>query len=141
MIDQDMVDKHVLELQRQLESKNKSVFSWVQAWNTYAGTFFSTNFGKPANCFGREHVADILTTMNRVQKQIFRDSNIATYLKGTLKERFSIDDIPDGFLYFPASLGGLDLQNPFIPLLQVRNSVFADPSSIIDHFLDAEREA
>lgn len=141
IIDQDMVDKHVLELQRQLESKNKSVFSWVQAWNTYAGTFFSTNFGKPANCFGREHVTDILQTMNHIQKQIFKDSNIATYLKATLKERFGINDVPDGFLYFPASLGGLELQNPFIPLLQVRNSVFADPSSILNSFLQSEKEA
>ncbi|KUJ08149.1 uncharacterized protein LY89DRAFT_629916 [Mollisia scopiformis] len=140
-IDQEMVDKHVLELQRQLESKNKSIFSWVQAWNTYAGTFFSTNFGKPANSFGREHVTDILTTMNRVQKQLFKDTKVAAYLKATLKKRFDIDDIPDGFLYFPAALGGLELQNPFIPLLQVKSSVLSQPSSLLDRFLDSEKEA
>jgi len=45
-------DKHIEELQLQLQDK-KSIFSWIQAWNTYAGRFFTSNFGKPANCFGR----------------------------------------------------------------------------------------
>jgi hypothetical protein len=141
IIDQDMVDKHVLELQRQLAEKNKSVFSWIQAWNTYAGTFFKSNFGKPANCFGREHVDMMLSTMTRIQKQIFSDSNVVEYLKSTLQERFGITDIPDGYLYFPTSLGGLELQNPFIGLIQVRDGVFEQPASVLDDFLDAEKEA
>lgn len=141
IIDQDMVDKHVLELQRQLAEKNKSVFSWIQAWNTYAGTFFKSNFGKPANCFGREHVDMMLSTMTRIQKQIFSDSNVVEYLKSTLQERFGISDIPDGYLYFPTSLGGLELQNPFIGLIQVRDGVFEQPASVLDDFLEAEKEA
>ncbi|PVH80364.1 hypothetical protein DL98DRAFT_515460 [Cadophora sp. DSE1049] len=141
VIDQDMVDTHILELQRQLAEKDKSVFSWIQAWNTYAGTFFKSNFGTAANCFGREHVDMMLSTMTRIQRQIFSDSNVVEYLKKTLHERFGIADIPDGFLYFPTSLGGLELQNPFIGLVQVRNALFEQPASVFDDFFEAEASA
>ncbi|TVY42738.1 histone H3 [Lachnellula occidentalis] len=67
IIDQEMVDKHIDDLRTQLQDKKSSVFSWIQAWNTYAGTFFKSNFGKPANCFGREHVDMMLSAMNRIQ--------------------------------------------------------------------------
>jgi len=141
VIDQDMVDTHIFELQRQLTEKDKSVFSWIQAWNTYAGTFFKSNFGTAANCFGREHVDMMLSTMTRIQKQIFSDSNVVDYLKKTLLDRFGITDIPDGFLYFPTSLGGLELQNPFIGLVQARNAVFEQPASVFDDFSEAEASA
>lgn len=141
VIDQDMVDTHIDDLRKQLEDKKSSVFSWIHAWNTYAGTFFKSNFGKPANCFGREHVDMMLSAMNRIQTRIFSDSNVVDYLKSTLEERFGIKDIPDGYLYFPTGLGGLELQNPFIGLLQVRDEVFEQPSSVLDDFIEAEIEA
>jgi hypothetical protein len=141
VIDQSMVEHHVDELQKQLQEKNKSVFSWIQAWNTYAGTFFKSNFGKPVNCFGREHVDMVLSTMTSIQKRIFNDSNVVDYLKHTIQTRFGISDIPDGYLYFPTSLGGLELQNPFIGPLQVRNAVFEQPASVLDDFIDAEADA
>jgi hypothetical protein len=141
VIDQDMVDSHITELQTQLQSKKDSIFSWIQAWNTYSNTFFKTNFGRPANCYGREHVDMLLSTMNRIQTKIFGDSNVVSYLKNEIGGRFGVTNIPDGYLYFPTHLGGLELQNPFIGLLQVRNSVYDDPSSAIDDFLEAEKEA
>ena len=90
IIDQAMVDSHIEELQRQLQEKDKSIFSWIQAWNTYAGTFFKTNFGKPANCFGREHIDSVLAIMNRIQKTVFADSNVVEYLKTILQARFGM---------------------------------------------------
>jgi hypothetical protein len=33
-IDQSLVDIHIEKLQRQLQDKATSIFSWVQAWNT-----------------------------------------------------------------------------------------------------------
>ncbi|EHK98414.1 hypothetical protein M7I_5789 [Glarea lozoyensis 74030] len=141
VIDQDMVDKHIEDLKSQLDNKKGSVFSWIQAWNTYAGTFFKTNFGRPANCFGRGHVDMMLSTMTRIQTRIFSDSNVVEFLKSTLEERFGIKDIPDGYLYFPTGLGGLELQNPFIGTLQVRDAVFEQPATVIDDFIDGERMA
>ena len=140
IIDQHMVDKHIDELQRQLQDK-KSVFSWIQAWNTYAGTFFKSNFGKPANCFGRKHVDMILETMTRIQTRIFGESNIVEYLKSTIEAKFGVTNIPDGYLYFPTSLGGLELQNPFIGTIQVRSSVCENPNTLLDKFLENEAEA
>lgn len=102
-----MVDKHIEELQLQLQDK-KSIFSWIQAWNTYAGRFFIHNFGKPGNCFGREHVDSMLEWLERIQRRIFSDTSVVEYLKNTIRERFGVSDIPDGYLYFPTSLGGLE---------------------------------
>jgi hypothetical protein len=152
-IDQDMVDTHILELQKQLSNKRKSVLDFVQAWNTYAGRFFTTNFAKAANCFGREHVDSILSTQERIQRLIFssmvderagqheRAASVAEYLKRAIAQRFGIDDVPDGYLYWPMELGGLNLQSPFISLLQIREDVISSPSELVDNFEEAERNA
>jgi hypothetical protein len=143
-IDQTMVDSHIDELQHQLEDKTRSIFSWVQAWNTYAATFFSTNFGKPANCFGQQHVDMMLGTLARVQRKIFSEDgsdSVVEYLKSKLQQRFGLTDIPDGYIFFPTELGGLELQSPFVDPLQIRDGVPSDPSHLLDDFLEAEAEA
>ncbi|KAF7951837.1 hypothetical protein EAE96_007135 [Botrytis aclada] len=139
-IDQPMVDQHVSELQTQLRDK-KSVFSWIQAWNTYAGRFFTSNFGNPSNSFGRAHVDAMLSSFRHIQKLLFTNTNVVSYLKDTLKERFGIDNVPDGYLYFPTSLGSLELHNPFIGLLQLRDGVNETPEKLMDNFFEAEIEA
>jgi hypothetical protein len=103
-IDQKMVDSHVEELRSQLQSKSKSIIDWIQAWNSYAATFFSSNFGKPANCFGREHVDKMLATHRHIQERIFDGGNVVSFLKKTIHERFGVADVPDGFLFFPVEL-------------------------------------
>jgi hypothetical protein len=35
--------------------------------------------------------------------------NVASTLKKMICERFRVDDIPDGYLFFPLSMGGLDV--------------------------------
>jgi hypothetical protein len=42
-IDQEMIDEHIVELQRQLKDK-KSIFAWIQVWNSFAGRFFTSAF-------------------------------------------------------------------------------------------------
>jgi len=153
-IDQKMVDKHIDELNHQLQDKTNNVFAWIQAWNSYAATFFTSNFGKPANCFGRQHVDNMLATDERIQRQVFASSSsgagsdlegragsVLGFLKQTIKQRFGIEDIPDGYFYFPAELGGLEVRNPFIGLLQLRESVHEDPAKLLDEFFEAEKDA
>jgi hypothetical protein len=149
-----MVDSHIEELRRQLQGKRNSVFSFIQTWNSYADTFFTANFGSPANCFGREHVDQMLATHSRIQHGIFSDSgsalqsggdggvstSIVDYLKKVLAQRFGVSNIPDAYLFFPVELGGLDLQSPFISTLQIRDSVLEDPSSLIDAFVETEKD-
>ncbi|KAK5634477.1 hypothetical protein RRF57_010190 [Xylaria bambusicola] len=158
-IDQTMVDKHIVDLRRQLADKRKSVISFIQTWNTFAATFFTSNFGQPANCFGREHVDQILATHQRIQREVFSSSSpspsplllgevqpkgpitgVVEYLKHLLHTRFGVSDIPDAYLFFPIELGGLDLRSPFVSILPVREAVLADPNSLLDVFLEAERD-
>ena len=153
-IDDDMVDKHIAELSRQLEDKTSKIFAWVQAWNSYAATFFTSNFGKPASCFGRQHVDNMLATHERIQRQIFSNSALVSefkpkdeggsaieFLRHAIEQRFGVRDIPDGYFFLPTELGGLEVQNSFIGLLQVRNTVKDDPSKVLDGFEEAEKEA
>ena len=153
-IDQEMVTKNIDELGRQLKNNTNSIFPWIQVWNSYAATFFTSNFGKPANCFGRQHVDSMLATHQHIQRQIFASSagveglepkggggSVLDFLKATIKQRFGIANIPDGYFYFPSELGGLEVRNPFIGLLQVRDAVYEKPSGLLDEFEEAEKEA
>ena len=144
-IDQAAVDRHVSELQRQLNAKDSSVFSWIEAWNAYANTFFTTNFGKSANCFGQQHIDEVLSTLERAQRALFRDgpstaSSVVEYLKQTLASRFDIQSVPEGYVFFPSALGGLELRNPFVLLLQLRNHVTKNPQQQLEKFTEEEKE-
>ncbi|KAJ9651300.1 hypothetical protein H2198_009422 [Neophaeococcomyces mojaviensis] len=145
-IDREMVDKHIEELRRQLKVKERSIFAWVQAYSTYASVFFTSNFGKPANCFGREHLDMMLSSHERIQKTLFSGSDedvtsVVDWLKKQIEQRFGVKDVPDGYLFFPTELGGLDVKSPFINLLQIRDSVTKSPMGLLDEFQEAEREA
>ena len=154
-IDPEMVDKHIDELSRQLKSQTGSIFAWIQIWNAYATKFFTSNFGKPANCYGRQHVDNMLATHECIQRQIFgssisagqkitegdqRSGSVIEFLKSIIEQRFGVTDIPDGYFFFPTELGGLDVQNPFIGLLQIRDSILDQPSELLDEFEEAEAE-
>ncbi|ORY65109.1 uncharacterized protein BCR38DRAFT_408852 [Pseudomassariella vexata] len=151
-INQKMVDSHIEELRKQLHGKQNSIFAFIQTWNTYAATFFASNFGKPANCFGRNQVDQMLATHSRIQREIFKEgsnlrshaggnaNNVVEYIKSVLGQRFGVSNIPDAYLFFPVELGGLDLRSPFISTLQIRDSVIRDPSQLLDAFEEAEME-
>lgn len=151
-----MVDIHVEELRSQLKGKSRSVIDWIQgmfspnsylcigltfiAWNSYAATFFSSNFGKASNCFGREHVDNMLATHRHIQESIFDSGNVVQHLKQMITDRFNVSDVPDGFLFYPVELGGLDLKSPFVGLLQIRESVQENPYDLVAEFQDKELE-
>jgi hypothetical protein len=144
IIDRAQVDEHVAELKRQLDAC-LSVMGWVQAWNSYAARFFTTNFAEPANCFGRQHNDMIIETFSHIQCSLFAGSgaaNVTEYLRGVLKERFGMDDsVPDGFFYFPMELGGLGLRNPFINAFATYKHSLRNPGERIERAFEEEREA
>lgn len=141
VIDQGEVDKHIEELRVQLDAC-KTVFNWIQAWNTYGARFFSNFFGKPSNCSGRQHIDSMLETFQRIQQQLFPDTpgGVGAHVKQMIAERFDIplSDIPDGYIYFSPEFGGLGLKNPFIDLCLVRNTVKEDPDKVVESFLEQE---
>ncbi|TLD26447.1 hypothetical protein PspLS_04580 [Pyricularia sp. CBS 133598] len=149
-IDQAMVDKHIVELRKQLDEKHGSVLGFIQAWNSFAASFFSSNFGKPANCFGRSHVDEMLSTHRRIQQDVFATAfgvggssrnatSVVDFLKKVIEMRFGVTDIPDGYLFFPAELGGLSLQSPFVTLQQIRESTLESPEELLERLFKAER--
>jgi hypothetical protein len=148
LIDQKAVDVHIKELRRQL-SACKSVFGWVQGWNSYLALFFSNNFGKPAMCFGRPHIEMVISTLQRIEHELFlksdtdtsSPSNVTEYLREVIRERFGVDDLPDGFFYFPVELGGLELRNPFIPFLAMREDIRITPERILEKAFVADEKA
>jgi hypothetical protein len=143
VIDRAQVDEHVAELRRQLDAC-RSVMAWVQAWNSYAGRFFNTNFAEPANCFGRQHNDMIIETFSHIQRSLFADSgtlNVTEYLRSVLKERFGTSDtVPDAFFYFPVELGGLGLRNPSIKAFATYQRSLRDPGERIDCGFEEERD-
>jgi hypothetical protein len=143
VIDRAQVDEHIDELRRQLGAC-RSVMAWVQAWNSYLTRFFSTHFGKPANCFGRQHNDMIIETFEHIQRKLFTEAgtaNVTDYLRSVLKERFGTSgNVPDAFFYFPIELGGLGLRNPFISLFATYKKSFRDPGERIERAFEDELE-
>lgn len=154
VIDQEQVDAHIEELRRQL-SACKSVFAWVQAWNSYFARFFTNNFARPAMCFGRRHIDMVASTLSRIVHELFPTStannggstapassfsgSVTDYLRNVIAERFNVHDLPDGFFYFPVELGGLELRNPFIPFLAMREDIKQSPKRTLQKaFLEEE---
>ncbi|RFU29426.1 hypothetical protein B7463_g6884, partial [Scytalidium lignicola] len=141
LIDQADLDKHIEELRRQLDAC-KSVFDWIQAWNVYGARFFTTNFGRPANCFGRQHVDMMLEAFAQIQSKLFTDGgSVTSTVKSMLASRFNVHNIPEGYLYFPMSMGGLDLKSPFVNLFLIKPSICPNPEKIMDDFFEKEETA
>jgi hypothetical protein len=81
----------------------------------------------------------MLATHRHIQDSIFPGGSIVQYLKKMIEERFSVKDVPDGFLFFPVELGGMDLKSPFVGLLQIRESVKENPYEFLDTYEETER--
>ncbi|THY62673.1 hypothetical protein D6C98_01456 [Aureobasidium pullulans] len=146
VVDMTNVDQHIAEMRLQF-AQCRSVFSYVQAWNSYMGRFLGNNFGHPANCLGSEHLDMIFTTFKYIQKKLFVDDDkvtgcedVTSYLKSIIEERFGTKDIANAFLYWPIELGGLELRNPFIPLMTTRTNSIKKPYELIEAAFELDEE-
>lgn len=140
VIDQSMVDEHIAELRLQL-SHRSSIFSYVQAYNAYLARFFSNNFGKPCCAFGPQHIDNMIATFAKIQRAIFPSGTVTGYLAQLARERFGVEDIPDGVWYWPVRMGGLELRNPMVPLFCMRETLRQTPEQILTEQLEAEESA
>ncbi|RHZ66727.1 uncharacterized protein CDV56_105863 [Aspergillus thermomutatus] len=144
VIDQTQVDAHVQQLKKQLDCCD-SVISWIRTWNSCIGRFFTSNFGQPGFCFGRDHVDLILATYEKVQNTLFntdgRASTVMEHLRHMIEALFGVSDIPDAFFFFPEQLGGLGLRNPFVSTLLVRDELRSTPIQLINDYKENERKA
>ncbi|KAK4226987.1 hypothetical protein QBC38DRAFT_209318 [Podospora fimiseda] len=144
VINQKLVLEHVEQLKKQL-NESKSVLSWVQTWNSCIGRFFSSTFGKPAFCFGRQHVDEILDTYSSMFRKLFPDNgsgnegSVTDHLKTMIKARFDVS-VPDSFIFLPEQLGGLGLRNPFVGLFLIRDQIKETPDDIINEYFKDEKD-
>lgn len=120
-IDQEEVNLHIAELRRQLDS-TKSVLGWVNTYNKYMAFMLRGFGGRPARCFGKAHVTDIIDSLNRMQHELFPDKTKGAmdYLRDTIDKRFNVRDLPEGLIYLPIDKGGLGLRNPLLELLSLK---------------------
>ncbi|KAI9766174.1 MAG: hypothetical protein M1840_006741 [Geoglossum simile] len=139
VIDQKLVDVHIKELKLQL-SESKTILAWVRTWNEYMVNFSTDNFGEAAYCLGREHIDMVIKTLERMQQALFPDNagGVVEYLRAEIAKRFGVTNAPDGFIYYPALLGGLELYNPFLTLYAVRDLVTKNPENLIEKALKEE---
>jgi DNA-binding transcriptional MerR regulator len=148
-VDEAKVHKHIKEIDRQLRACD-SVLAWVQAWNSYACYFMSANLGHPAECFGTAHIDATLKIFSSIQEELFgRGSNAHEHLRAMIADskrslcdpNFDPNDIPDAFFYFPLSVGGLELQNPFVRLSAMRPDFPQDPHRLIQQAFEKDEES
>ena len=132
VLDGTMLEEHIKELRHQLSCCN-SVFSYIRAYNTYM-RFFQNNFGKPATAFGRKHIDDMLDALSRVQNELYPKA-ITQHLREVVKSKFEVEELPDGFFYWPNELGGLELRNPFTSLCATRASIRRTPEKVLEKAL------
>jgi hypothetical protein len=122
IVDDAMVDKHIVELRRQL-STAQSVFGVVNRYSFYIRFIVRNLGGRPSNSFGEEHIYQIIATLNRVQRSVFEGDDILGHLKKMVNDRFGVSDAPLGWYFMPNGLGGLGLHNPFIELLALHAKI------------------
>ncbi|KAI0823103.1 hypothetical protein BC628DRAFT_616851 [Trametes gibbosa] len=139
-IDQDVIDKHIEELGRQLRAA-RTVFSKVNVWNKYLA-FIKCNCGdRPARCLGYDHARAMAHAIARVQKSALPGGgDIVSYLRTIISERFGVGDLPEGWFYIPMRAGGLDLRSPLAELFAVMDALRREktPASF-DPCLEEER--
>jgi len=121
VIDQKEVDLHIAEFRRRLQS-TKSVFGWVNMYNMYMAYFLKNFGGIPANGLGTTHPQEVIATFTRILREMFPDTKLGAheYLRGVIAERFGIQEIPDGYFYFPVASGGLELKNVMLGLFSLQ---------------------
>jgi hypothetical protein len=150
IIDQNQVNEHIKELRRQL-GNTKSVLGWISVYNKYMA-FFLRNFGgRPAECFGRQHVVDMSKTLVRIQQEVIGAgaleasdavgrAGVIEHLENELATRYGVRDLPKGYFYFPLSSGGLSLRDPLIDILVMGESMSGDAVASMEDALLREQE-
>ncbi|KAF9444912.1 hypothetical protein P691DRAFT_785912 [Macrolepiota fuliginosa MF-IS2] len=151
VIDQEQVNEHINELRRQL-GNTKSVLGWIAVYNKYMA-FFVRNFGgRPAECFGKQHVVDVSRTLVRIQQEVITGSpqggensgggasDVIEHLEKELAARYGVRDLPRGYFYFSLSSGGLALRDPLVDILVMGERMVENMVAPIEDALRQEQE-
>lgn len=148
IVNEQSLNEHCAEMKLQL-SACPSIFSFVQAYNTYL-RFFLNNLGHPSYCFGRNHLDMVARTLVKIQSNVLLDltegrhNNVISYLRERIKNspHLKAEDytVPEGFFYFPVKLGGLDISNPLVSCFGHPLDLPDEPDSLITNARQQDRD-
>lgn len=114
-IDQESVSTHVEEMRSKLKN-TKTVLSWVNVFNKYMA-FFLRSFGSCAKVFGLQHLEQIFSNLQLIQKKVFHEHNGNALAALTAQfEILQSIDILDMWAYWPLPAGGLGMKNVLLQL-------------------------
>ncbi|KAG2183309.1 hypothetical protein INT43_006314 [Umbelopsis isabellina] len=114
-IDQEAVSTHVEEMRSKLKN-TKTVLSWVNVFNKYMA-FFLRSFGSCAKVFGMQHLEQIFSNLQLIQKKVFQEQNGNALAALTAQfEILQATDMLDMWAYWPLPAGGLGMKNVLLEL-------------------------
>ncbi|KAJ3365805.1 hypothetical protein GGF32_008203 [Allomyces javanicus] len=112
------VKSHALEAQARLAAA-PTVLAWINVYNQYA-RFFARNLGAPAHVWGKAGIEQIKNALVQIHKGLFpeTDGNVIAALAERLGrvDADVADSLLDGWVYWPLTMGGLEVYNPFVTI-------------------------
>ena len=149
MVDQEIFKKNIDEMKFQLQSC-QTIFAFVHAYNTYI-KFFANNLGHIGWSLGQKHARLAMECISIVQKSVFSDlsngkhHDIVPYLSDRIKNepylRASSVELPSEFFYFPTTMGGLSVHNPFAKFLGRISLLWPNIDERVEGTIELERKS
>ena len=149
MVDQEIFKKNIDEMKFQLQSC-QTIFAFVHAYNTYI-KFFANNLGHIGWSLGQKHARLAMEYLSIVQKSVFSDlsngkhHDIVPYLSDRIKNepylRASSVELPSEFFYFPTTMGGLNVHNPFAKFLGRISLLWPNIDERVEGTIELERKS
>ena len=149
MVDQEIFKKNIDEMKFQLQSC-QTIFAFVHAYNTYI-KFFANNLGHIGWSLGQKHARLAMEYISIVQKSVFSDlsngkhHDIVPYLSDRIKNepylRASSVELPSEFFYFPTTMGGLNVHNPFAKFLGRISLLWPNIDERVEGTIELERKS
>lgn len=110
-IDQDEIDNHILEIKRQLNS-TESILVKTKMFNNYVSRYLTNNFGEYSSYLGRDHLEDMIQTLDKINIKLFGSKTPVLYLQNLVEKRFKIKNVLKAWFYLPLEKGGLGIEDP-----------------------------
>lgn len=149
MVDEDILKKNIDEMKFQLQSC-QTIFAFVHAYNTYI-KFFANNLGHIGWSLGQKHARLAMEYISIVQKSVFSDlsngkhHDIVPYLRDRIKNETHLCDssveLPSEFFYFPTTMGGLNVHNPFAKFLGRISLLWPNIDERVEGTIELERKS
>lgn len=121
-IDQDLLENHVHEMRSCLD-KTETVMHWINVHNKYLRLFIR-NCAEPALTFGKQHVIQVLSALQKILIKVHPETNGDTVK--ALKIRFPTvlgdKKLMDSWFHWSIQKGGLSLYNPFLELIPLHEA-------------------